>query len=309
MQKLERLWRPVESTNELYGARLELERIFGDEIRYAEPFLKRLPYVAEIYPCDEIGWSDCPRKIVVHPSDRIVAICGNDPPACETLALSFEDAVCYEFDLAAFWKRISRLLHLAGSPSDIPGHPGIWAVGFVAADGVSRTPVFSIPNRSRAEQDQALDYLLGSSPGLLVLLVPTLRFVDANMEARLKLRHGRLLALQDVVGVEKGELIAPLDLRHLLESHGSPPDIAPLPKTRYRAPRSIGSEEAVRAVRTYIEKRGWGITTFATQCGTRDRTITNFFKAHKVRRTLFEAMAKEIGVSVEQLLHGDLPPR
>ncbi|MGC8793979.1 MAG: hypothetical protein ACP5U2_11375 [Bryobacteraceae bacterium] len=104
-----------------------------------------------------------------------------------------------------------------------------------------------------------------------------------------------------------------------LERHAGPdredlvgPAVAPQPRAprgRVRVPRSAGSPEAVRAVMTYMEDRGWGITQFATQAGTTDRTLRNFLKSGKMRRSTFEAMAERMGLSTEQLLRGELPTK
>lgn len=78
---------------------------------------------------------------------------------------------------------------------------------------------------------------------------------------------------------------------------------------RRPAARSIGSPEALKAVQKYMEERGWGITQFAGQVGTTDRTFRNFLKRGKMRRSSFETMAEQMGLSVEQLLRGELPQK
>jgi hypothetical protein len=161
---------------------------------------------------------------------------------------------------------------------------------------------------SRTELQSAVDHLLGRHEGLFAALIPTLRFADAVLEEDLRRHKARLIALQDAVLVHDGKLSAPHDLSSLL---GSPAqgELPPKPKRRYRVPRSIGSEEAVQAVQAYMKARGWSVTVFATQCDMTDRAVHKFFRTHEIRRSLFEAMADHIGVTVEQLLRGELPPK
>jgi hypothetical protein len=81
-----------------------------------------------------------------------------------------------------------------------------------------------------------------------------------------------------------------------------------VPDGERKVQRSIGSSAAVQAVRDYIAARGLTVTQFGIQFQTSDRTVRNFLKSGLLRRGNFEAMAAYIGVTVEQLLAGKLPP-
>lgn len=74
-----------------------------------------------------------------------------------------------------------------------------------------------------------------------------------------------------------------------------------------RLPRSIGTPAAVNAAVRYMEARGLTETQFGNQFQSTDRTVRSFRKSGKMRRSTFEAMAKSMGLSIEQLLRGETP--
>jgi hypothetical protein len=73
------------------------------------------------------------------------------------------------------------------------------------------------------------------------------------------------------------------------------------------APRfsgTITSRDAVERMDAYIVGRGLGLTEFACQAGTTDRTLRSFRKTATVRRDIFDGIAKAMGLTREELLHG-----
>lgn len=77
--------------------------------------------------------------------------------------------------------------------------------------------------------------------------------------------------------------------------------------TAKRLPRSIGTPEAVAAAIKYMESKGITETQFGNQFLSTDRTVRSFRKSGKMRRSTFEAMAKSMGLTIEELLRGELP--
>lgn len=78
--------------------------------------------------------------------------------------------------------------------------------------------------------------------------------------------------------------------------------------TPKRLPRSIGTPEAVSAAIEYMQSKGLTETQFGNEFQTTDRTLRSFLQKGTMRRANFEAMATSIGITVEQLLIGELPP-
>ncbi|MBZ5641154.1 MAG: hypothetical protein LAO19_00175 [Acidobacteriia bacterium] len=68
---------------------------------------------------------------------------------------------------------------------------------------------------------------------------------------------------------------------------------------------TIGSPIAARRMEAYLESKGIGLTEFASRIGTTDRTLRTFRKTGRVRRDIFEAIAKAMGTTKETLLKSE----
>jgi hypothetical protein len=66
---------------------------------------------------------------------------------------------------------------------------------------------------------------------------------------------------------------------------------------------TVSSVAAARRMESYLESKGIGQTEFAVQVGTTDRTLRTFRKTGRVRRDIFEAIAKAMGTTKEALLN------
>jgi hypothetical protein len=71
--------------------------------------------------------------------------------------------------------------------------------------------------------------------------------------------------------------------------------------------RSVGTPAAVALVQKELSRSQMGLTQFANATGTTDRTLRKFLKEGKARRSTVEGIAEFMGLSLEQLLHGDSP--
>jgi hypothetical protein len=78
----------------------------------------------------------------------------------------------------------------------------------------------------------------------------------------------------------------------------SEPSLAPQAS---RLSPMIESKEAARKLELFL-RRGTGQTEFATKIGTTDRTLRSFRKTGKIRRDIFDAIARGMGLSREDLL-------
>ena len=77
---------------------------------------------------------------------------------------------------------------------------------------------------------------------------------------------------------------------------------------RQRMSRSFGTKEAVKAMTEYLLHTGLTDTQFGNQFQSTDRTVRRFRLKGTLRRSTFEAMAKSMGLTIEELLRGELPP-
>ncbi len=65
---------------------------------------------------------------------------------------------------------------------------------------------------------------------------------------------------------------------------------------------SVVSPSAARKMENYISANGIGLTEFATRAGTTDRTLRKFRRTGKVKRGIFEGIAKAMGTTKDALL-------
>ena len=69
-----------------------------------------------------------------------------------------------------------------------------------------------------------------------------------------------------------------------------------------RLESAITSSVAVRRLEAYLKSGVVSQTEFATKAGTTDRTIREFRRTGKVRRSIFDQIAKAMGLTREELL-------
>lgn len=89
-----------------------------------------------------------------------------------------------------------------------------------------------------------------------------------------------------------------------LESLGNPqhePDPAP-PMRSKRLNGTVTSLIAARRMENYLAAKGIGVTEFARQAHTTDRTLRAFRKTGQVRRDIFDAIVEAMGTTKEALL-------
>jgi hypothetical protein len=89
--------------------------------------------------------------------------------------------------------------------------------------------------------------------------------------------------------------------RNQLESVSNEPAPGPVkPQNRLRS--TVNSPLAARKMEAYLESKAIGLTEFATRVGTTDRTLRAFRRTGRVRRDIFESIAKQMGTTKEELL-------
>jgi lambda repressor-like predicted transcriptional regulator len=86
-------------------------------------------------------------------------------------------------------------------------------------------------------------------------------------------------------------------------------DVAPhepgalAPAKHERLSASISSPRAAEKLVAYLVKHGIGLTAFAIQAQTTDKTLRSFRYTGKVRRDIFDSIAKAMGTTKEALLN------
>lgn len=222
MKKLKRLWRTFEDPFGIRGVRAHWRQyLSAAELEAISPFLRSLKEPSATYPCPRIAGHGCPRGVVVHGPDDIVAVCRSYPKDCDPIKLKPTDIIEYEFDWKRFCGFLSELFGLVSVAEPLRGQRGVWHVGTWVVNATDHRPVFSIAVHSRSSFDGAVGVLLITHLGPFVVMAPTLRFSGAAATEGLRQRGAALLALDDTVLLSgEGKLIAAGALAELLAAGG-----------------------------------------------------------------------------------------
>lgn len=122
---------------------------------------------------------------------------------------------------------------------------------------------------------------------------------DMSRDRKLSLEHHGL-TLRDI-GEAAAHELDPLVRTHLSsQSENITNDKQAIKPVRFRD--SIESRSAARKMEAYISKRGMGMTVFANQAGTTDRTLRKFRKTGRLKKSIFADVAETMGETVDSLL-------
>jgi hypothetical protein len=100
--------------------------------------------------------------------------------------------------------------------------------------------------------------------------------------------------------LESRALQTEFDEKHAPADNVATPVSVEAPPKRLGA--TINCPRAARKMEAYLETNGIGLTAFANQVGTTDRTLRSFRKTGKVKRSIFDDIAKAMGTTKEDLL-------
>jgi hypothetical protein len=81
-----------------------------------------------------------------------------------------------------------------------------------------------------------------------------------------------------------------------------PSVVIPIPPKRW--PASIGSPAAARKMEAFILAKGMDLTEFAIQVGTTDKTLRKFRRTGRIKRSIFNDIAKAMNLTRDELLRG-----
>ncbi len=223
---------------------------------------------------------------------------------CAPVALNVDDVRQYEVRLSGLVEKLRKENSIDGTGCQSDG--GLVYVGERVVAGHGAVVVYlSLPNNNPDAVLARLKRLdAPGRRGTVALLTP--RALPQSTEFRRLASEDGIIAVSLMQVAATGVLS--LDWERCLGAPESTEEPTAVPTGERKVRRSIGSNAAVQAVHDYMAARGLTETQFGNQFQTTDRTLRNFLKTGKMRRANFEAMAASIGVSVEQLLAGNLPP-
>ena len=172
-----RVWRRVEALPVPAGVDAQWRDLLGDDLRLVEPYLKPEQRLATSYPCPHPVHDDCPRRVVHHGPNDVVAVCGNASPQCEPLKLSRRDLVVRTLKMKEWIAAVVDELRAANGldalDAELP--EGLIAVGTLSRRGRRLALIWARRDHPDVENTaRGLRAPLGSRE-LIVLLPPGLR--------------------------------------------------------------------------------------------------------------------------------------
>lgn len=214
IQELRRLWRTLEKVPVLAGVESSWRGWLGSDFDAARSFLTSEVNLATTYPCPQPAHDRCPRQVVVHGDEDIVAVCGNSPARCDRLQLSRSDLVILAFDFPGLGRRLAVILQLDDrGGSAVPEVPGIYALGSLHVPPARGVPVFLV---DPTDGQLSIELLLVQRSTPFVLVTPT-SALPTGLTPALVARGCQILACADFVGwTTKAGLCARYDVDEVL---------------------------------------------------------------------------------------------
>ena len=286
MKKLANLWRTLEGIPGLLAVPEVWRQECRGDFEFAAPHLKPTDMTGTRYPCPH-SFSECPRRIIDYGEDEFAAICQDPHHRCDRVPLTRREALIHRLDLSGLLQPVWRAAAIR--PQSMAQRlPGVWAVGLSEQPHTRNYRVCFLLAHSPSSHEAAVGRLLLHEADSFLLVLPTNRFRTVETERRLRERRVECLCLEDQLLVDaKGEF----HWAGAVETRRAGGDKGPVP-------RSVGSPEAVAAVKEYILARGLSQTAFSIQAGVSERTLRNFLNKGTMRRSSLDGVATAMGVGL-----------
>lgn len=295
MRKLPKIWRALEGIPGLLAVPEVWRQECGEDFDYARPYLQPTDRIGGRYLCPN-SFSGCPRRIIDYGDDVFAAICQDEHQRCERVPLTRREALIHRLDVGGLLQPV--LQAAAIRPQSLAQHsPGVWAAGLSEQPHTRNFPVYFLLAHSGSTHRTAVERLLLDIPDSFLLVLPTNQFRTVETEGRLRDGRVECLCLEDQVLVDDR---GGFRWAGVVETRRAAGDAGPVP-------RSVGGQEAVRALRDYLILKGLSQAEFSVQAGVDERTLRSFFKKGKMRRSSLDGVARAMGLTLEQLLRGELP--
>lgn len=216
MRRLPRLWRALETLPGFAAERLEWRRLLDDEWPILEPLFRQTGSLVDRVWCPSPGGPDCPRRVIRHDDDRIVAVCGDHPRNCDTLALNLEDIVVLELDEGRLAKVLAGPLGMRAAPSWFR-KPDLLELGTHQVAAGHGVRVVLLWARTPDQTYRAIEFLTHAVDAPFVVATPTGRLVSAEARTKIRLAGGMHVPLSDAVGAnDHGALVCQLSPAEIL---------------------------------------------------------------------------------------------
>lgn len=171
MRELTRLWHALDEVSALVGVEAQWRDWLGDEFDLVRGLLRPEQDRATSYLCSSPGGAGCPRRVVVHGEDDIVAVCGCSPAECDPIKLAPIDVIVHRLDETKLGKVVAQALGFKPARGGEVDLPGVTTIGTIDVAIGRRAPVLLVLQASVDDERHVIERLLASSRQTSPLMV------------------------------------------------------------------------------------------------------------------------------------------
>ena len=196
-------WARLEAAPDFGGPRRHLQGLLGDDLvsQLERTGILKAGRASPTFPCTGLKGLGCRRQIV-EIDDELHAVCENLPAECPDIPLSLRDATRLTVDLVEQCRSLNGLFGLKGAPEPISDVPGVFKVGYLASDRVSRQPVYLAIRSSGRAYSEAIASLAIRQAGVpFAIFVPTARLLTDQVERQAQQVSAKIVVLSDIVAI------------------------------------------------------------------------------------------------------------
>ena len=185
----------------------EWEELIGSDRDAAFGFLRPTQKLSSSYPCPSPGGDGCPRRVVRHSPDDIVAVCGCTPRQCDTLKLTKADIIVYELNPATLGASVAHALGITAGFSET-GIPRTWCLGAYWPYAGFRFPVYMTIQAEPEDYRRVADRLTAQRDEPFILLAPTRELCDRECPDVLQKKKAALLIMSEALVLDDSNRLA-----------------------------------------------------------------------------------------------------
>lgn len=192
-----RFWSGLEALPGLVGIPRDWRRVWREEAPVGRAFLRPTGDLATSYPCPSPGGEGCPRKVVIHREDDIVAVCQSEPRQCGDVKLRKADIALLGLNWKALGTAVARGLGLSTPDRQQEVLPATVRLGWHHLVGGNRAAVYLTIRHDPQSLAATLSRLLAVADPPFILAAPTANLCQSDGAELLRRRGVLFLPLAE----------------------------------------------------------------------------------------------------------------
>ena len=202
VRKLEHFWSALERVPNLTLPIRQWEDLLGPDVDFGSQFLRSTGHPTEWLPCQIPGRLSCVRRVLPGRRDGFIAVCGNEPKECSTLAVERKDLIEHALRAERLAGAISKAMGLKGGCERHPHVPQAWHLGRGFDPEHERAEVFLVLANPSIEVRTVVVDILSATEGPVIVAAPTAHGCDLRTRQLLGREGYGLVVLEDLLAAE-----------------------------------------------------------------------------------------------------------